>query len=252
MAQRESGYVRKERDAYMTPRWVTDVLIDDLEAARMLPRPPYATDDTLAIWEPAAGIGQMASALTNRGYDVICSDIAPGPGVGFQHDFTVREMPILMPAKAGGIITNPPYDQAEAFVANALDLMAAEGGLVAMLLKVDWDSAKTRRRFFADCPAFARKIVLLDRIHWFDPEPDKAGPSENHAWYVWDWTGSRTRQCAVISYATMPDTERARLRACRKAGASASARRGTPNTGSPSVGQDMAVAEAPTKKELIA
>mgnify|MGYP003384550906 CR=1 FL=1 len=229
MAQRESGYERKARDAYMTPRWVTDVLLDDLERQGLLPvtrkqayptvfSPKFQTGERapLAIWEPAAGTGQMARAMSDRGYEVTCSDIQPEPGVGFAHDFTVRSLPVLMPAAFGAIVTNPPYDQAESFVANALDLVAPAGGVVAMLLKVDWDSAKTRRRFFADCPAWCRKLVLLDRIHWFDPEPGKAGPSENHAWYVWSF-GRHAGLGASIGYLTAPDAERQRLRAARKA-----------------------------------
>lgn len=230
MAQRESGYVRKERDAYMTPRWVTDVLIDELERERMLPLRGFDGEGNfkpLAIWEPAAGTGQMATAFSDRGYEVICSDIQPEPGVGFAHDFTQRTLPVLMPAQVGAIITNPPYDQAEAFVANALDVIQPGGGLVAMLLNVKWDSGKTRRRFFADCPAWARKIVLVDRIYWFDPEPDKAGPSEDHAWYVWSFGLRQIGRGATLAYAGMPDTERDRLRACRKANAGASARRDT-------------------------
>jgi hypothetical protein len=48
-----------------------------------------------------------------------------------------------------------------------------------MLLRVDFDSGKTRTPPFRDCPAFAEKVVLLDRIMWF---PGTVGPSMNHAW----------------------------------------------------------------------
>lgn len=235
MAQRESGYVRQARDAYMTPRWVTEALLDDLERQHLLPvtrrvkdptmmSPKFQIDtrEPLAIWEPAAGSGQMARAMSDRGYEVICSDIQPEPGHSFGHDFTAPDLPQLMTSAFGAIITNPPYDQAEAFVAGALDLVAPTGGVVAMLLKVDWDSARTRRRFFADCPAWCRKLVLLDRIHWFDPEPGKAGPSENHAWYVWSFSSGASgadqppRRSASIGYLTAPDAERQRLRAARQ------------------------------------
>ena len=234
MAQRESGYVRKARDAYMTPAWVTEVLLDRLGLDRVLPVTERVPDpnlmprwrseanklDTgrpLAIWEPAAGTGVMAGVMARRGYEVIASDIAPEPGVGFAHDFTSGALPLLMPAPVGAIITNPPYDQAEAFVEAALKIVQPAGGVVAMLLKVDWDSAKTRRRFFADCPRFSMKLVLTDRIHWFDPEPGSAGPSENHAWFVWDCNFSVSGYRAGLAYAEAPDHVRQALRAKRKA-----------------------------------
>jgi hypothetical protein len=56
------------------------------------------------------------------------------------------------------------------------------GGKVAMLLRTDFDHAKTRRHLFADCPAFARKIVLSKRIWWIKNSIGQ--PSFNHAWYI--------------------------------------------------------------------
>ncbi len=53
----------------------------------------------------------------------------------------------------------------------------------------DFDHAKRRAYLFADCPQFAKKIVLTRRIVWFveaDGKP-KASPSFNHAWFLWDW-----------------------------------------------------------------
>jgi hypothetical protein len=65
-----------------------------------------------------------------------------------------------------------------------------------MLLRADFDSAKSRRHLFADCAAFARKIALTKRIVWFDGP--KAAPSFNHAWYLWDW---QHRGLPVLAYA---------------------------------------------------
>jgi hypothetical protein len=49
---------------------------------------------------------------------------------------------------------NPPYISATLFIEHALRLMSG-GGKVAMLLRTDFDHAKTRRHLFSDCPAFA-------------------------------------------------------------------------------------------------
>jgi hypothetical protein len=61
-------------------------------------------------------------------------------------------------------------------------------GIVAMLLRTDFDHAKTRQHLFAKHAAFAKKVVLTKRIRWF--EDSKGAPSFNHAWFIWDWRHS--------------------------------------------------------------
>jgi hypothetical protein len=56
--------------------------------------------------------------------------------------------------------------------------------MVAMLLRVDFDSAATRPHLFGVCPAFARKVVLTRRIRWL--ANSYGSPSYNHAWFIWD------------------------------------------------------------------
>jgi len=235
MSQRNSGRARIARDAYNTPEWVTHVLVDDLEREGLLPlyapcagaeRAPEARAKRVprAIWEPAAGTGQMSGVLAARGYEVYASDVH-GCDTTTTCDFLAHTIWPTddLPAGVGAIITNPPYNLAEKFVARALELTEANGhgGLVAMLLKSDWDSAGTRRRFFADHPAWRRKIVLNDRIFWIEPEDGKGGPSENHAWFVWQWRGRNNDLAAEIGYAAMPADDKralkARLAARRKA-----------------------------------
>lgn len=82
------------------------------------------------------------------------------------------------------IITNPPYARAYEFIEHALKLMNPNG-VVAMLLRTDFDHAKTRQHLFAGCHAFAKKLVLTKRIQWF--ADSKGQPSFNHAWFIWDW-----------------------------------------------------------------
>jgi hypothetical protein len=89
----------------------------------------------------------------------------------------------LTSGKAVAIATNPPFRLAEKFVRKALK----EAGLVAMLLPMQWDAAKTRRDLF-EHPPFKAKYTLTKRIRWENLEQKKNGPSTNHAWYVWDYT----------------------------------------------------------------
>ena len=95
----------------------------------------------------------------------------------------------MLPFPAQAIVTNPPYSHATEFCEHALRLMEPCGGVVAMLLRTDFAHAKSRQFLFRDCPAFNKKVELLRRITWFKPEPGSKGksPSENHAWFIWDW-----------------------------------------------------------------
>lgn len=169
MSQRDSGYARKERDLYETPEWVTLALLPHLPVIKGI------------VWEPAQGSGKMATALERfGGFGVIGSDIGAG------NDFMLlNDLPNLMVA---AIITNPPYELATEFIDHSLGLMEPSKGVVAMLLRTDFDHAKGRRRLFSGCVAFAKKVVLTRRIMWFEPEPGSKGksPSFNHAWFIWD------------------------------------------------------------------
>jgi len=160
MSQRDSGYERAVLDRYETPEWVTQALLPHL----------IAVDE---VWEPACGSGRMAWVLRTHGLKVRSTDIETGT------DFLVETL------RVPAIVTNPPYGLAEQFIQHALRLTCAQKGLVGMLLRTDYDHAKTRRHLFGDCPTFAKKVVLTRRIRWF--EDSTGNPSFNHAWFVWDW-----------------------------------------------------------------
>jgi hypothetical protein len=179
VSQRGSGYERKAWDLYTTPGWVTRAVIDHL---------PWVGG---CCWEPAAGTGAMADVLKSHFDPVITTDAQQGESF-FEFECA---------GEAKAIITNPPYDQAPAFARHALKLMRPCNGMVALLLRVDFDSGKTRPDLFADCVAWYKKVVLLDRIMWF--QGDKS-PSYNHAWYVWSW---RHEGPATIAYAAKGNSE---------------------------------------------
>jgi methylase of polypeptide subunit release factors len=178
MSQRESGYERKERDLYETPEWVTQALLSHLCKWR-----------TATAWEPACGSGAMVRVLKRHFETVYAWDIAPDLEAAAQADFLFFEE---APDTFEAIITNPPYELAAEFCEQALLQTERDGGYVAMLLRTDFDHAKSRSHLFASCPQFAKKIVLTRRIAWFveaNGKP-KASPSFNHAWYLWDWRHS--------------------------------------------------------------
>jgi hypothetical protein len=80
------------------------------------------------------------------------------------------------------IATNPPYKLAPQFCRRAV----SHAPRVAMLLSQHFDTAKSRRDLFAECKVFKAKYTLTKRIRWENLIQSSAGPSRNHAWFVWD------------------------------------------------------------------
>jgi predicted RNA methylase len=178
MTIRGANYKRRKLDDYPTPPEVTRTLFDNVKFSR-------------AVFDPACGkrnlIVEVARKKGKRAYG---RDIAKGG-----HDFLTHEYQL---ARGMDIVTNPPYGDrrgtsALRFIERALELTKRDRNRVAMLLPIDFDSGKTRAHVFQH-PAFAIKLVLLDRIKWFDGQSG----STNHAWFIWDW---KHKGPPVIRYA---------------------------------------------------
>jgi predicted RNA methylase len=87
---------RRTQDNYPTPHSIINVLLSRLN---------WPAGD---VWEPCAGDGRLAEAMTNRGKDVISHDIATGNDF---FDFKKAEAPTL--------ITNPPFGLMRKFIDHA-------------------------------------------------------------------------------------------------------------------------------------
>lgn len=194
MGKHETGYARVERDLYPTREpWVTAALAEHVDLRGLI------------VHEAACGHGDMASALRLLGCaQVHCSDIVDcGNGQDEVLDFLSLREPNL--AHFDAIITNPPYGDRGTLITPFIQAglrRLRPGGLLCLLLPVDCDSAKRRRPYFADCPHFVAKIVLTQRIVWFERNDGKReGPKENHAWFVWARSPLRIRRPPVVLYA---------------------------------------------------
>jgi len=171
-----SGYARQPLDFYATEPWVTKALLDAVKFRGM-------------IWEPACGRGDIVRVLEATGYKVIATDIV-GDDLGCQAagraDFLAPHIIRGMPPLALSIVTNPPYEFAEAFLRRALKLTESHYGQVAMLFRNEYDCAAGRRDLF-ERPSFAAKLVLTRRPRWLDANAQhSASPRHAFAWYVWD------------------------------------------------------------------
>jgi hypothetical protein len=178
VGKHETGYARVTRDFYPTPVWVVEALAEHIDLVG------------LRAWECGCGDGHMVEALTAAGA-IVCikTDIVDRGCPGFDGELDFVATATSPRVNYDAIITNPAYGKrnklAEKFIETGLQYIA-DGGLLALLLPNDFDSAITRRHLFAECPAFAGKIVLTKRIIWFEPPPgERAGPKENHSWFIW-------------------------------------------------------------------
>jgi hypothetical protein len=155
MGKHETGFERVDRDLYPTPAWAVEALAEHVDITGKV------------IWECATGTGQMAEALKAAGAArVYCTDIVrrdyPLDGL---FDFTSAGKPRNLPS-IDLIVTNPTYGQgnrlAVKFIESGLRRITNRGTL-ALLLPIDFDSAKTRSHLFRDCPHFDREAAGAQR-----------------------------------------------------------------------------------------
>ena len=166
----ESKYERINNDAYWTPEWCTQVLLDNIKFNQ-------------CIWEPACGKGNISKILEENNYLVWSSDLNDyNFGDKNLNFFTVTDNKNWKYFR--DIITNPPYNKAEEFVKHAIKLTQEDAGKVAMLLRNEWDSASSRTYLFTN-KLFYAKLVLTKRPNW--TEDRKASPRHNFSWFIWDW-----------------------------------------------------------------
>jgi hypothetical protein len=152
-------------DFFPTPRWATFALIDNEKFSGN-------------IWESACGDGAMSEVLAATGQPVKSTDLFDrGYGEG-GHDF------LKATSKANNIVTNPPYNCAEGFVSNGLQLADRK---FALLLRLAFlEGANRANTIFAKKPP-SRVWVFSERITFYMKGAKQAGSGTTaYAWFVWD------------------------------------------------------------------
>jgi len=179
------GYDRVEADFYPTPGWLTEAVVPFL-------RLHGVTIDT-HVWEPACGDGAMSGVLARSFDKVTSTDLHNYGAVDARAGVDFLKQDVHW---KGSIVTNPPYgDLAEAFIRHALKVTTKHRGVVAMLLRNEYDCAKGRSDLFRLHP-FARKLVLTTRPRWI--EDSTGAPRHNYSWFIWDW--ARVTSDPILSY----------------------------------------------------
>jgi hypothetical protein len=152
-------------DFFATPPWATFALIDN---------EPFEGD----IWECACGDGAMSRVLEQTGCPVYSSDLFSRGYGDHGHDF-------LAPHRlADNIITNPPYNCAEGFVANGV--IHAKRKFALLLRLAFLEGANRANTIFAKTPP-SRVWVFSERITFYPTGVEVKGTGTTaYAWFVWD------------------------------------------------------------------
>lgn len=152
-------------DFYPTPRWATFALIKSERFAGN-------------IWEPACGDGAMSAVLAENGNAVVSSDLYDRGFGEAGHDFLTTQR------RAANIVTNPPYNSAEGFVASGL---RTSGQKLALLLRLAFlEGAGRAATLFRKTPP-SRVWVFSERITFYPKGAVRAGTGTTaYAWFVWD------------------------------------------------------------------
>lgn len=192
VAMENSNFERKELDFYPTPPEVTQALIPFLFEY------PIGLTKENTIWECACGNGAMSEVLKPHFKEVISTDIN-WYGYGYPNiNFYELQSPY-----SSVIITNPPYaSDAEKFIRKGLELTKPYNGIMALILRKEFDSAKRRNDLFNIQSPFCMKIDLLWRPRWFDYIPGDCGPRHNFSWFVWNW--KHAGDYAILEYVERP------------------------------------------------
>jgi hypothetical protein len=170
---RRASFAERGLDLYETP----SVAVEALLRVEKLPH---------HIWEPACGRGAIVNVLRSAGHSVVATDIAnygipiTPPGY-WNRDFLLETD---APEGTEAIVTNPPFQRAEEFVAHALDLAP----LVVMLLRSAFYESERRCHILEDCGlvrihTFRKRLPMMHRDGW---EGRKANSGMSFSWFIWD------------------------------------------------------------------
>ncbi len=152
-------------DFYPTPRWATFALIESEK---------FSGD----ILEPACGDGAMSEVLAETGNSVHSSDL-------YDRGYGQSGVDFLTSARrADNIITNPPFNSAEGFVATG---MKCAGRKFALLLRLAFLEGANRTNTIFHVAPPSRVWVFSERITFYPKGAVVAGSGTTaYAWFVWD------------------------------------------------------------------
>lgn len=172
-------------DFYPTPRWATVALMDNER---------FDGD----VWECACGDGAMSEVIAGFGHRVISSDLYDRGYGEVGHDFMATDR------RRPNVITNPPFNSAEGFVARGLQ--SAERKFALLLRLAFLEGAHRANTIFHRAPP-SRVWVFSERITFYLKGAQVAGSGTTaYAWFVWDKDHAGRTELEVFKpgYKAMP------------------------------------------------
>jgi Methylase of polypeptide chain release factors len=159
---------KESLDYYQTPQWAVEELLK------------YEQFDG-NILEPCSGSGSISKVLEKYGYQVDSFDIRNDIDI-----YGTRGIDFLKyEGKCNNIITNPPYNIAQAFIEKSI---AVADRKIAMLLKLSFLESIKRYDMFKNTP-FKTLYVFSKRVQMYPGgtgiNNKKNGPIA-FAWFVWE------------------------------------------------------------------
>ena len=158
---------REQHEHYVEPEWVSRRLFDVEKFEG-------------GIWDPACGFGRIVEAAKAAGYSTSASDVIDRgySGLNKVGDFLRSE------GGVPNIVSNPPFDQFEAFAHHALAIAFNKVAMIWLVRRLN------AARWLQDTP--------LARIHLLTPRPSMppghtitagekpGGGKQDFCWLVWD------------------------------------------------------------------
>ena len=162
---------RNGPDFFPTPEWATYALIDNEKFKG-------------EVWECACGDGAMSTVLAQATQKVVSSDL-------YDRGFGEAGVDFIKATRAtDNIVTNPPYNCAEAFVRAGAQCSKSK---FALLLRLAFlEGANRANTIFSRLPP-ARVWVFSERITFYPRGAEiKGSGTTAYAWFVWDKDASGT------------------------------------------------------------
>ena len=168
-----NGSARRQHDAYFTPRWCTEALLDsgilDLRGKRIL--------------EPCAGDGGIVDVLRGRGLDVTGRDLNDWDRGWGGHDF--RDGMTGFDA----VVSNPPFNLMDRWLIDAV----AAAPVVAVLGRTLLVEGKRRRTALWEVRPPSHIFQLPHRVNFSPDTVDGKGGVMVMSWFIWDGSGKPTQ-----------------------------------------------------------
>lgn len=161
--------------------------------------PPEATEALLAVerfsgtsWDPACGVGTIPKVMQAAGHKCLGTDLVDrgyGSGVATRWDFLIGG------AESGvaNIVSNPPYNLAQAFAERALSIASHK---VAFLLPLTFLEGERRARWRVTTPlarirTFSWRLSMPPGHLLTTGRVEARGGKKAFAWFIWEhgWTG---------------------------------------------------------------